>query len=163
MHIRQHAMSFCTFFRFEMFAKCTFRGPLLLQKMHATGIMNGNRETKMNNPKMHVGYVQATLFQTFLSFSPEVCVNFRRFLGFSFCRLLGYPNHNPCPSPEDVPMDCLKKWELRSPFVKSFSGDGTSAGSIHHVMRSFPAKIWQKNATSHDVVEPLKAIIFRIT
>ena len=28
--------------------------PLLLQKVHVTDILNGKRETKRNNPKMHV-------------------------------------------------------------------------------------------------------------
>ena len=37
-----------------------------------------------------------------------------------------------------------------------------SAGSIHHVMRSFLANIWPKmpkNVTSHDVLEPSKQVL----
>ena len=43
--------------------KCTFRGPLLLQKVHATDITNSKGETKRDNPKMHVSYVHVAIVQ----------------------------------------------------------------------------------------------------
>ena len=40
---------------------CTFRGQL--QKVHTIDTLNGERETKSNNPKMHVSYVHVTILQ----------------------------------------------------------------------------------------------------
>ena len=41
---------------------CTFRGPLLLQKMHATDILNGKREDKKRkSPTMQDSYVHMML------------------------------------------------------------------------------------------------------
>ena len=37
---------------------------LALQKVHATDMLNGKRETKRNNPKLHVTYVHVTIFQS---------------------------------------------------------------------------------------------------
>ena len=39
-----------------------FRGLLPLQKVHATAILKGKRETKRNNPKMHVSSVHVTIY-----------------------------------------------------------------------------------------------------
>ena len=42
---------------------CTFRGPLLLQKVHATEILSVKVEAKRNNPEMHVSYVHGMIQQ----------------------------------------------------------------------------------------------------